>query len=299
MKQAAVRRNGQGAVLAVPAIVMMFVFFALPILAAIYIALTSWNGASVEMRFVGLANLFHALHDPMVSQALEHNAVWIVVGTSAPLILGIALALLLWNGTLGAALYRLIFFVPFVFPGVVLAIVWGWIYDPINGWLNRLLGDVGLSSFEEGWLGNPHTAIYAVMGAGLPTATGLVVVVVLAALQSVSTELIDAARIDGAGIRHRTLHIVLPQIAIPLTTVTTILLIGGFSVFDIVFIMTQGGPNGATDVLAADAYQNVFQFALAGYGTMLSLFVAILSLPFIFLMNFAQKRLRDAGMGSV
>ena len=294
----AVRRPTAGAALAAPAVGLMVVFFALPLLAAVYIALTSWNGVGLHAKFVGGANVLEAFRDPKVLQALEHNAMWIGVGTLAPLVLGGGIAVLLWSGVRGTPFYRTVFFAPFVLPSIVVAMVWGWIYDPVYGWLSRLLGDIGLTSLAKtDWLGGPHVTLFSVLGAGLPGATGLVVALLLAALQSVDRNLVDAAQVDGAGPLRRVIHVLMPQIAIPLVTIVTILVIQGFGVFDLVFIMTRGGPNDASNMLATYAFQNSFQLDQVGYGTLLCLLIVVLSLPCIAILNRIQRRLVHAGMG--
>ena len=238
------------------------------------------------------------LGDPAVWHALGNNLQWVVVGTAAPLLIGLLLAVLIWSGVRGVLAYRLIFFLPFLMPPIAIGIVWRWIYDPVNGWANRLLEAVGLGELARGWLGESGTALWAVLLAAVWSYTGFVVVIFLAALQNVDIELVDAARIDGAGAAQRLWHVILPQITPTFLTVTTITLVGGFSVFDIVFIMTGGGPGEATAVLGTYAYDNAFTFNRVGYGTALALLITVLSLPFVFALNRVQRRLALRGMGA-
>jgi len=292
------REQGRlGVLLVAPALALFGVFFLFPLASAVFFALTSWNGSTPTAPFVGLANVREMLGDPAVWHALGNNLQWVLVGTAAPLLIGLLLAVLIWSGVRGVLAYRLIFFLPFLMPPIAIGIVWGWIYDPVNGWANRLLEAVGLGELARGWLGETGTALWAVLLAAVWSYTGFVVVIFLAALQNVDLELVDAARIDGANAVQRLWHVILPQIVPTFITVTTVTLVGGFSVFDIVFIMTGGGPGNATAVLGTYAYENAFNFSRVGYGTALALLITVLSLPFVVALNRVQRRLALRGMG--
>ena len=290
----AVTRRAQarlGLALVAPAVLLSVLFFILPLANAIYFAVVRFDGVNPNPPFVGLANFTQMLSDPVVWKALSNNAIWIALGTAAPLVLGLVIALLLWNVGRGSLWYRVAFFIPFILPGVAIGVVWGWIYDPIRGWLNEVLRVVGLGEAATGWLGNPDTALYAVIATAVWASVGFAIVVFLAALQSVDAELIDAATLDGAGAVQRTRHVVLPQIMPVFLMVATVTLIGGFSVFDIIFVMTGGGPAGATEVLGTYAYSNAFQFNRISYGTALALVITILAIPFTIALNRLQRRL--------
>lgn len=280
-----------GILLVAPLLLLVGTFFLLPLASALYFALVDFHGFELDPPFIGLANFVELANDPAVWPALKNNLIWIVVGTVAPLAFGLFVALLLWNVRRGQSFYRLAFFLPYVLPAAAIGVVWSWIYDPIRGWLNEFLKAVGLGSFVTGWLGNPDTALGAVLATAVWTATGFVVVIFLAALRTVDVELIDAARIDGANALQRLRYVVLPQIMPVFLMTTTITLIGGFSVFDIVFVMTGGGPAGATEVLGTYAYSSAFQLNRMSYGTALALLITALAIPFTIGLNRLQQRL--------
>jgi ABC-type sugar transport system permease subunit len=233
--------------------------------------------------------------DPEMWHALSNNLIWIVIGTISPLVIGLLYALLLWNVRRGSAFYRLAFFFPYVLPGIAIGIVWSWIYDPLNGWLNVALRAIGLESLTTGWLGNPDTALYAVLATAIWASTGFVMIIFLSALRNVDTELVEAARLDRANAAQRLWHIILPQIMPVFIMVTTITLVGGFSVFDIIFIMTGGGPANATNVLGTYAYTNAFQLNAISYGTTLAMLITVLSIPCAVFLNRLQRRLSIQG----
>lgn len=287
-----------GVLLVVPVTVMMVLFFLLPLGNSLVYSVVDFDGLSTNPPFVGLANFKEMFTDDLVWHALQNNAVWIVLGTAAPLVLGLAIALLLWGVGRGSLIYRLCFFLPYVLPGVAIGIVWGWIYDPVQGLLNKALGAVGLSALERGWLGDPKTALYAILVTAVWGGTGFAVVIFISALRNVDVELVDASRIDGAVGLARLWYIILPQIMPVFLMVLTLTLVGGFSVFDIIFIMTGGGPAGATDVIGTYAYTNAFQLSRIGYGTTLALLITVLSVPCAVALNRLQRRLSLQGTGA-
>ena len=263
-----------------PALALYLVFMLYPFINTIYLSLTNWNGATTEKDFIGLANYARMFGDEGVRQAFWNTVIWVVVGTIAPVAIGLFLALLLWSGTRGSisVFFRTVYFLPFVLPLVVVAIVWQWIYHPIFGPLNKMLDSIGLEQLSRGWLGEPRTALYAVLIAAIPGAIGFVVVVLFAALQGVDMSQVEAAMIDGANWFQRAWHIIIPQIAPVITMVTSITLIGGFAVFDNIFVMTGGGPGHASEVLATYTYSSAFQQNQAGYGSALAMLITVLSL---------------------
>jgi len=248
----AVTRKAQarlGVLLVLPLLLLVVVFLVFPMANAVYYVFVDFNGIDTTPPWVGFANFTELAQDPDVWAAFSNNVIWIVLGTVGPLVLGLALALLLWHVRKGSVFYRTAFFLPYVLPQVAVGVVWGWIYEPSRGWLNKVLETVGLEAITTGWLGNPDTALYAVLATAVWVTLGFVFVILLSALKGVDMDVVDAARLDGANGWQRLIHIVLPSIMPVFLMVTTITLIGGFAVFDIIFVMTGGGPAGATDVL--------------------------------------------------
>jgi raffinose/stachyose/melibiose transport system permease protein len=297
----AVTRRAQarlGILLALPVAVITAIFFVFPMLNALYYSVVDFDGLDPTPPFVGLSNFTEMFTDPATWHALGNNAIWIVIGTAAPMIIGLLVAVVIWSGRRGGSAYRLLFFLPFMLPGVAIGIVWGWIYDPVNGWVNRVLGAVGLGDLSRGWLGDPNTAIFAVLATAIWATCGFVTMIILSALRNVDVELVDAARIDGANAVQRLWHILLPQIMPVFLMVLTLTLVGGFSVFDIIFIMTGGGPADATDVLGTYAYSSAFQLNRISYGTVLALLITVLAVPFTIMLNRLQRRLSLQGLGA-
>ena len=287
-----------GILLVIPVSLIMVFFFLLPLGNALVYSVVDFDGISATPPFVGLDNFREMFADDEVWHALGNNAVWIVIGTVAPIVIGLSIALLLWGVQRGSVLYRLCFFLPYVLPPVAIGIVWGWIYDPVQGVLNRALGALGLDALQRGWLGDPTWALYAVLVTAIWSYTGFAVVIFVSALRNVDVELVDASRIDGANSPSRLWYIILPQIMPVFLMVLTLTLVGGFSVFDIIFVMTGGGPADATNVIGTYSYNQAFQLSRISYGTTLALLITILSVPFAVGLNKLQRRLSLQGTGA-
>lgn len=271
-------RYRAGAFFVLPAFLLYAVFILYPVAQSVYLSLVEWNGAEPIKTFVGLANYRELVRDDLFWTSLRHNVIWVVLGTIGPIAIGLLLAVLLWRKPRGFTLFRTVYFLPQVLSPVVIAIVWGWIYNPIFGILNQSLDRIGLESVSRGWIGDPDVALYAVLVASTWAETGFVFVVFLAGLQNVSQDLLEAATIDGANAWQRFWHVTVPQLANVINVVAALLLIGGFNAFDIIFVMTGGSPANATEVIATYTYKEAFTQNRIGYAATLSLVMTVLSL---------------------
>jgi ABC-type sugar transport system permease subunit len=287
--QRAWRRYRAGMFFVLPALLLYLVFMVYPFFQSIYLSFTSWNGASPVKEWIGLDNYRALIRDPMLWLSLRHNLIWVIVGTVAPIVIGMGLALLLWRRPKGFTLFRTVYFMPQVLSTVVIGIVWNWIYNPIFGILNTGLDAVGLEGVSRGWLGDPDVALYAVLIAAIWATIGFTFVIFLAGLQNVSKDLLEAATIDGANAWQRFWNVTVPQMAGVINIVVAFLLIGGFNVFDIIFVMTGGGPANATEVIATYTYKEAFTQNNFGYASTLALVMTVISL----IASVAFIRLRE------
>ncbi len=259
-------------------LVFYAIFFLVPLLQSVVISLTDWDGVRQVRNFVGLANYARMLTDPLVRVALGHNLIWILVGTASPIIISLGLGMLLWPSTRGSNLFQAAYFMPQILSTVVVAAIWSKVYHPLIGLLNKALEAAGLGHLTLGWLGSMQWALPAVLIAAIWAYFGFTLVVILAGLQTVDVDLLDAASIDGANGLQRFWNVILPQLGPVLTMITAYTLIGGFNVFDIVWVMTAGGPANATDVLSTVLYKRAFMEDHVAYGTSLALMLTALSL---------------------
>jgi ABC-type sugar transport system permease subunit len=282
-------KHKAGILFVLPALILYAVFFLKPFITSIYYSLTSWNGYDPVKKFVGLANYERLFHDPLVWLSLSHNLIWIAVGTLAPIIIGLPLAVMLTNIRRGRLLFQTAYFLPYVLSGVMIGVIWGWIYNPVFGVLNFILRGVGLGSLASGWLGDPTLALYAVLVAAIWGYFGFCVVIFMAGLQNINLELIEAAKIDGANSVQQFFYVIVPQLGNVLNVLIVYNLIGGFNVFDIIRVMTAGGPANSTEVIATYDYSVSFERNNIGYGTTLSMVMTILAL----VASYFYLRLRD------
>jgi ABC-type sugar transport system permease subunit len=272
------RRYRAGILFVLPALILYLVFMVYPFFQSIYFSFTSWNGVTAVKEWVGLENYRALIGDNLFWLSLQHTVIWVIVGTIAPIAIGMLLAILLWSRPKGFTLFRTFYFMPQVLSAVVIGIVWNWIYNPIFGILNEALDTVGLEDISRGWLGDPDIALYAVLVAAIWATIGLCFVIFLAGLQNVSKDLLEAATVDGANVWQRFWNVTVPQMASVINVVVALLLIGGFSVFDIIFVMTGGGPANATEVLATYTYKEAFTQNNVGYASTLSVVITVISL---------------------
>jgi ABC-type sugar transport system permease subunit len=279
-------QNKAGYIFILPAVILYSLFFLYPFVQSIYISLTSWNGVDAQKTFVGVSNYLKMLGDSLMWRSLQHNLVWVVLGTLAPIAIGLLLAVLLSHKkTVGRTFFRTIYFMPVMLSPVVVGIIWGWVYNPIFGMLNRVLAFVGLEALGRGWLGDPHLALYMVLIAAVWSYFGFCLVVIMAGMQNIDAELYDAANIDGANAWQRFANVTIPQLGSVLTMIVAYTMIGGFNVFDIVYVMTGGGPANSTELIATYTYEQTFRLNFVGYGATLSMVMTLLSLAasFVFI----------------
>ncbi|MBM3189907.1 MAG: sugar ABC transporter permease [Chloroflexi bacterium] len=258
-----------------PAVLLYFVFKLLPMIAGIYLAMLNWNGLD-PAKFVGLQNFQRMFEDELVLKALWHNVQYAFGTVIGKIAFSLFLAILVNQGLKGQGFYRTALFMPVVMSFVVVSILWTWIYDTQFGIMNGLLRALGLGFVIQDWLGDPKVALRSLIVVDIWKWYGFHMVIFLAGLQNISAELYEAARIDGASRWAQFLHITLPLLApVMLVNVTTSLM-GGFNVFDIPFIMTEGGPAYATLVIALHIYIRGFKFYRFGYGAAMSYALLIL-----------------------
>lgn len=276
----------------VPALVFYIIFVAIPIVGTLNISFHKWNGADAYMTPVGLDNYKHVFGDAIFWGALRNNVIWILFTIFIPVMLGLILAVLISQKFVrGKLLFRLTYFMPNVVSLVAVAIVWGWIYNPEFGILNRMLeflnvpGGAGID-----FLGNPKLVIWSLVIAGSWTCFGFNMVVFLAALQGIDNDYLEVALLEGANFFQRMRYVILPTIKGTITLLVLNSLIGSFKVFDLIMIMTKGGPFHASEVISTYMYTSTFSMNDYGYGASLAIVLAvIIAVCSGVYMRFAEK----------
>jgi raffinose/stachyose/melibiose transport system permease protein len=279
--------------LAVPGLVALFAFHFVPVGFGGYYAFTNWNGLT-HASWIGLRNFRDILGDASARGALWHTlelaGCFVVLANG----IGLALALGLQRAVKTRHLLRSLFFAPVAISPLAIGFLWSWIFD-YSGALNRLLGDVGLSSLRRAWLGDPSTALWTILAVMVWQFSGLAMVLYLAGLQTISDEIYEATLVDGASGWFRFRKVVLPLLGPAITVSATITLVIGMRAFDQILALTQGGPVTATETLATQIYKQTFYLGRFGYGAafalILTALLAALALAQLALLRKNEQRL--------
>ncbi len=263
-----------------PSAIPLALFTLGPMVAAAWVSLHEWNLISA-MKFVGLGNYVDLLSDPTTGAVFLHTVYYIVGYLPLVYVGGLALALALNTALKGRSFLRGIYFLPVVTSWIVVALVWRWLLNPSNGIVNTVLAFFGVTG--PGWWTDPNWAMPSIIIASAWKDLGFVMVILLAGLQAISPDLYDAAKVDGAGWWRRLFSVTLPLLSPSTFFVFVISLINGFQVFDQVYAMTGGGPNGASEVVVQRIYDLTFRYGAAGEASALSwmLFIVVLAVTLI------------------
>ena len=232
-----------------PAVVLYVVFNLGPVLASFIFSFFEWDLLTPTAEFVGLDHYNYILNDNRFWNALSHNFIFLGLAVIIPVWIGLLLAVFIYEIRRGRVFFRAALFLPAIFSGVVIAFVWKWIYHPFAGVLNPILETIGLGAFTQSWLGNPKIALYSTFIAYAWATFGYSMVIFLAGLQDIPTDIFDAARVDGANFRQKLFRIIIPSLYDVFTFVVTLRIFTAMGIFGVVFILTGGGPFYTSDVI--------------------------------------------------
>ncbi|MFP3153493.1 sugar ABC transporter permease [Lachnospiraceae bacterium ZAX-1] len=277
-----------------PAIIVFAVFFVIPVLLGFVLSFTDWNILRLyEPKFNGLDNFTYLLKDAGFALATKNTFLFAIITTVLIIIIGLVLALILDEKVIGKNLFRTMFYLPAVLSLIVVGIMFTSVFKMNNGILNQLLRLIGLESWTKDWLGNNATALGSIMFVQVWKWSGFAMAIFLAGLQGISKEYYEAAKIDGASKLQQIKNITLPLLAPAFTVVVTMNTIGGFKVFEQVYVMTGGGPGNATQVLSTYIYK-AFAKGTLGRSTAMGLILFVMiSLIALLVNNVLRKRELD------
>jgi multiple sugar transport system permease protein len=279
------RTAGAAAAFLAPSFVLLLAFSIGPMLGTAWVSLQDWNLLG-KPSFVGLDNYRELSTDGDFHAALGHTVSYLTGYLALVLVFGLAVALLL-NARLPAmTLFRAMFFLPVITSWVAISLLWKWLLNPAEGVVNRIIEAFGMSG--PGWWTDPDWAIPSVVLASVWKDVGFVAVILLAGLQAIPQHLLEAAELDGAGWWRRLRSVTLPLLSPSLFFVVVISLINGFQVFDQVWVMTEGGPGGASTVVVEQIVNYAFSYGRVGYASAMSLVLFAV----ILLVTLVQLRLQ-------
>lgn len=249
----------------VPGLGMFLVFEVWPLIQAIVLSLYQWDGYSKKV-YVGGANYRRALSDATFWHALGHAGIYTACTVTGKMVIGLGLALLLHRQLVGRAFFRSVVFAPVLMSFVAVGLLWQLIYSPGQGLMNRVLGLLHLPAHVN-WLGNPHIALFSLVLVDLWKYIGYHTILFLAGLTLVQKELTEAAVVDGASAWQQFWHVTLPAIR-PIAVVNLVIATAGaINTFDLVYVMTNGGPFGVTELPITFMYRQGFSNSQFGYAS--------------------------------
>ena len=278
-----------------PALLLIGVFFAIPVVSAFVLSFTDFDIYSIgdfgSTRFIGLKNYRDLAAMPLFWTALKNTAFFVVVGGPLSAAASLAAALMVNSKlTRFKPFFRSAFFAPWVTTLVAVALVWRYIYHPQYGLLNAALGLVGIGPID--WLGNPHWAMPSIILLSVWKNFGYNMLVFLAGLQSIPEELYEAASLDGAGAWRRFRHITLPMLGPTFVFVGVVTMIASFQIFSEPYVMTQGGPLKSTTTLVLLMYEQGFRWWRLGLSASIAVVLFLLTLAGTLLLRLRRSETR-------
>lgn len=264
----------------IPAFLLYTGFVIWPSITSLYYSLTNWNGVSPEITFVGFLNFKTILTSSRFWNALKNTFILTFVISLFENTIALALALLVDKVTVGKNAFRAAFYIPVLLSGIVSGYIWKILYNYNFGAFNKFLDAINLGAFKQDWLGNDKLALISIAVVLIWKGAGYYMVIYLAALQGVPSDVLEAARIDGASGWQLFRRITVPMITSAFTINLTLSLINGLKVFDQISVMTDGGPGFHTETMVYLLYKVGFGEGRQGYGTAVGiiLFVIILAM---------------------
>ncbi|QIZ10371.1 sugar ABC transporter permease [Priestia megaterium] len=273
------------------AIILYTIFIVVPSLIGIYYSFTDWNSYDVNKNFIGIENYKNIIFgDHVYLEFIKNTLIFTIFTTLAKTVLGLFVAILLVSGVKAANLHRMIIFSPQVLSFLIVGLVFKSLLDPNNGFVNTTLRSLGLDFMAHSWLGSLTWAMPSVMGVDTWKGMGYIMVLFIAGLLAIPKELYEASEMDGAGFFQRLFRITLPMLFPTVMIATVLNLTYGLRVFDIIYVLTNGGPGSATDVINTAVY-SAFAKGYWGLGSALStiLFV-IMAIASVFIIRIMNRK---------
>ncbi len=273
------RNNLFGLLFVLPAVIGTFIFIVIPILCSFLLSFTNWDLLG-DITFAGLSNYSAVFTEPVFIQILVNTIIYALSVTVFAVIIPLGIAAIINEKICGAEWFKIIYFIPFITPAVVIAIVWSWIFDPNIGAVNSIL------KTHCTWLFDTHLAMPVLIFVSVWKLIGYNVVLFLTGFSTINSNLYEAAKIDGANEISIFKNITLPLLKPTIYFVTLVTAISSFQVFDLIYVMTSGGPKGATDVIVYSIYKYAFEYFDIGKSCAL----AYILFAIIFILALLQRK---------
>lgn len=269
------RESTWGYIFVLPLLIGFCIFMVYPLISSLYLSFTDSNGINTP-NFVGIENYITLIHDKEFRDSLVHTLVYVIGTVPVGVFLSLVLANVLNSKIKGTNFFRTAYMIPYITSMVAVATVWKWLFNTEYGVINSVLGFLG--AFEPPWLTKEGWAMFSLIIVGIWKNLGYNMILYIAGLQNISESIYEAAEIDGANAFQKFFNIKIPMLRNTTIFVTIMATIGSFQVFDLVYVMTDGGPANSTSVIVYYIYQNSFLFFKQGYASAIAyvLFIIIL-----------------------
>ena len=283
------RENLTGWAFVAPALIGFLFFFFIPILTGVYFSFTDFNGFNLDlMKFVGMDNYVQMFSDEYFVNALKNNMIYALLFTPLTLLAALFFATALNYVKAGRRFFRVCYFLPYITAMASVAVIWKQIFNPTNGPLNLLLMGIGISDPPK-WLMSSDWALFSTVVVSVWKNFGYYMLILLAGMQTIPDFLHEAAKIDGASAFQRYRKITLPLLSPTIFLCIVMLLINSFQVFDLVNVLTKGGPGYATQVVVYRIYTEAFTRSHMGYASAIAYFLSLMVLVITAIQFIGQK----------
>ncbi|MBV9674654.1 MAG: sugar ABC transporter permease [Verrucomicrobia bacterium] len=271
-----------------PAVIVFATYVVIPIFQSFWLSLYDWDGLSPTKKFLGLSNYTELFQDDQFWTSLKNNLYWLILFLLGPVV-GLAIAIFLNQKIRAMRIVKSLFFFPFVLSGVVIGLVFSWFYEPAHGLLSTILSMFGLPAISP--LSDEHWVTPAIIAAGLWPQIAYCMILYLTGLTAVDPEQIEAARIDGARGMKMLWHVIMPQLRPATFIAVVVTIIGALRSFDLVQVMTDGGPFGRSSILAYFMFQQSITNFRMGYGAAIA--VVLFLIMSVFIALFLRHMIRN------
>ncbi|WP_163536296.1 sugar ABC transporter permease [Gracilibacillus sp. YIM 98692] len=269
------KKNRAAYLFILPSIILLTVFMVFPLIYSIIMSFYRWDGFSTP-NFLGIDNYIRLLNHDNFLLALKNNAIFMVLFTTGTVVLGFLFAVAISRKVPGWRIYKFVFFIPVMLVTAVIAVLWGKIYEPSYGLLNSFLDLIGLESLQQLWLGNPDITLYSIICVAIWQVSGWCMLLFLAAIEGIPNEVHDAATIDGVSPFQRIILIIMPMVKRMGFILVMLQIIASVKTFDLIYVMTGGGPFYASEVLGTILYREAFENQRFGYASSISVVMTII-----------------------
>ena len=282
-----------GVVFVLPSVLILFLMMFYPTVQTFWFSVSKVKLPTFETSFNGLNNFSRVIAKPEFWMVIKNTLIWVVGSVVIRFVIGFWAALTMNSDLKGMKVFQLIALFPWVIPSIVAGNTWKWMFQSDYGLLNSVLTRIGLAQFTHPWLGDSHTALWAILVASVWTGYPFIMLMILAGLKGIPDELYEAAKVDGASSVQLFRFITLPGLKSVITIILLLQIIWAWNTFDLIFVMTGGGPGGATEILGLFIYRlgfNSFDFSgAAAMGVLLLSF----TIGFLILYLIVSSRRRE------